>query len=104
MNQILLAGIEIVAGLVVGLGIADAVLAGQVYKQFPHQKRKWWPGSGIWMAWKVIEMLRLARSRLNMVHMAASQFPMTPGHNNATREFVAVVKKATQVGSNGGEG
>lgn len=87
------AAVSFVAGLVVAGLVADVVLAVRIYWIFPAQSRRYWPGSGWWMAFKTILLLRGCRDMLSNVHAAATLFPLGPNHSTVTREFVETIRR-----------
>lgn len=87
------AALSFVAGLVVAGLVADVVLAVRIYWIFPAQRKRYWPGSGWWMAFMSILLLRGCRDMLGNVHAAATLFPLGANHSNATREFVETVRR-----------
>ena len=87
------AAVSFVAGLVLAGLVADQALIWRVYRMFPSQKRRWWPGAGFWMAWKSIRLLRGTRDMLGNVHAAATLFPLGAHHSDATREFVETIRR-----------
>lgn len=87
------AAVSFVAGLALAGMVADQVLIWRVYRMFPAQKRRWWPGAGFWMAWKSIRLLRGTRDMLGNVHAAATLFPLGAHHSTVTREFVETIRR-----------
>ena len=86
-------------GVAIGGVISDIVLAVRIYRTFRNQSIRKWPGAGWWMAWKTPVVLKMARTRLANIHAAATMFPLGSHHSDATREFVQVIAKASEVGS-----
>lgn len=85
------------AGEVATLLVVDLVLMVRVYRVFPNQRRRYWPGIGLWMVWKLVRMHLWARNRLNGIRAASVQFPLGPHHSNVTREFVETIARYASV-------
>ena len=87
-----------IGGLVLGGLISDAVLAVRIYRMFPKQSVRPWPGAGWWMNWKSMGILRSHRIRLTNIHALASSFPVNTAHRDETRSFLSMMKKLSDVG------
>jgi hypothetical protein len=88
----------ILLGVFIGSAISDLVFDYRIYSVFPQQSRRWWPGSGYWMAWKTIAIARNARNRLLNIHSLATTFPAFTAHRDETKAFVSTMKKFSDVG------
>lgn len=85
------------AGVLSFAAAADIAIAVRYYRLFPALRKRWWPGAGLWMAWKGVLMLRNARNRLLNIHAMASTFDPNTAHRDETRAFISMVKKATDI-------
>jgi len=91
------------AGEVAVFLVLDLLLAVRVYRVFPGLPRRWWPGLGLVMAWKLVRVHSWLRRRLGGIYAASSQFPLGPHHSNATREFVETIQRYSRLTAEGGK-
>ena len=91
------AALYFIAGLLLAFIVSDAVLAVRIYRMFPKQSVRPWPGAGWWMNWKSMGILRSHRIRLQSVNALAKTFPVNTAHRDETRSFVAAMRKLSDV-------
>lgn len=91
--------IYFLAGGLLAAAVLDLLFACRIYALFPQQSRRFWPGSGVWMAWKCVLITRNSRNRLMTLHALASTINCSTIHRDETRAFVSAVKKFTDVGA-----
>lgn len=84
-------------GVLIGTAVCDMTMAFRIYKLFPNQKPRHWPGAGLWMSWKSLHLMQSFRDRLITIHSLLSLFPMATAHWDDFRACLSKCKKISDI-------
>lgn len=93
MSATILLILSALFGTAIALVAVDVSLSVWVYRCNPRQKRRFWPGAGMFMAWKSIWRLVDYRARLLTIYSLTNSFPMAKAHFDDFRACISVVRK-----------